>query len=149
MGWVVQRHGELYLAERGWDERHEALAARLVGDFILRLDPERERCWIAERDGARMGSVFLVSHPEREGVARLRMLLVEPKARGFGLGRRLVRECTAFAREAGYHTLTLWTVSELDVARHIYETEGYRLVSEAPYSDLDVELMGQTWDLAL
>jgi GNAT superfamily N-acetyltransferase len=149
MGWVVQRHGELYFAEQGWDEHHEALAARIVSDFILDLDPARERCWIAERDGERLGSIFLIAHPEREGVARLRLLLVEPGARGLGIGRRLVEECTAFARAAGYHTITLWTIRGLDAARPLYEREGYRLVAEEPFHEYDGDLTSQVWELTL
>jgi GNAT superfamily N-acetyltransferase len=151
MGWVVQRHGEYYFEEHGWDERHEALAARLVSDFIFDFDPARDCCWIAERDGMRVGSVFVIRHGEREGVARLRMLFVEPDARGLGIGRRLVEACTAFARGAGYHTLTLWTIKGLDPARRLYEREGYRLVVEEPYDDLgsELDLTAQTWEMTL
>jgi DNA-binding MarR family transcriptional regulator/GNAT superfamily N-acetyltransferase len=149
MGWVVHRQAVLYAQEYGWDERYEALISRIVADFIDRFDPRRERCWIAERDGEIVGSVFLIKHPERAGVGQLRLLYVERSTRGLGIGRRLVHECTQFARQTGYKTITLWTNSVLVSARKIYEAEGYRLVSERPHQSFGHDLVGQTWELEL
>ena len=149
LGWVVQRHGELYHAEYGWGERFEALVARTVVDFVEQLDPARERCWIAERDGERVGCIFVVRHPERDGVAKLRLFLIEPHARGLGLGRRLVQEVTRFARGAGYHAISLWTQQALLAARHLYREEGYRLVHEEPHRLFGSESIAETWELTL
>jgi GNAT superfamily N-acetyltransferase len=149
MGWVVHRQAVLYAQEYGWDETYEALISRIVADFIDRFDPRRERCWIAERDGEIVGSVFLIKHPERAGVAQLRLLYVEQSARGLGIGRRLVHECTQFARQTGHKTITLWTNSVLTSARKIYEAEGYRLVREEPHHSFGHDLLGQTWELEL
>lgn len=152
MGWVIERHGTLYAREYGWDQRFEALVARIVADFIDNFDGAFERCWIAERGGQRLGCVFLVRDTSARNpnkTARLRLLIVDPSARGLGLGRSLVQQCTAFARQAGYKRIVLWTNSVLTSARRLYEAEGYRLLREEPYTAFGKQLVSQDWQLDL
>ena len=147
MGWVIHAHGRLYAEEYGWDERFEALVAGIAKDFVEKLDPSGERCWIAEMDGEAVGSVFVVK--ESKTVAKLRLLLVEPKARGRGLGRRLVEECMAFARARGYRKLVLWTQSNLAAARAIYRKTGFAKVKEERHASFGIKLTGEYWELKL
>ena len=147
MGWVVHRHGVLYAEEYGYDQTFEALVAEIVAKFIQHLDAKRERCWIAEKDGEIVGSVFLVA--ESKTVAKLRLLLVEPSARGLGIGARLVGECVRFARQANYKKIVLWTQSELDAARHIYRKAGFQVLEKKRHNSFGKELVAETWELAL
>lgn len=147
MGWVVHRQGLLYAQEYGYDEHYEALAAEIVAKFIQHQDANRERCWIAEKDGDVSGSVFLVA--ESKTTARLRLLYVEPFARGLGIGSRLVAECVRFARQAGYKKIVLWTQSELDAARHIYKRAGFRVVGKKRHHSFSKDLVAETWELSL
>lgn len=146
-GWAVERHGAIYDAEFGWGPGFEGLVAELFGSFARKHDPERERCWIAELNGERMGCVFVVEREPK--VAQLRCLLVEPKARGHGVGGKLVNACIEFAREAGYERMMLWTNKGLDSARKIYEAVGFKLVEEQPHSEFGPELIGQSWEMKL
>ncbi|MFN8443805.1 MAG: helix-turn-helix domain-containing GNAT family N-acetyltransferase [Caldilineaceae bacterium] len=147
MGWVIHRHGALYAEEYGWDETFEALVAEVAAKFINNFDPKHERCWIAEVDGEIVGSVFVVKLSDE--VAKLRLLYVEPKTRGMGIGARLVDECIHFARRTGYKKMTLWTNNVLLAARHIYEKVGFQLVLEEPYHGFGHALVGETWELEL
>jgi DNA-binding MarR family transcriptional regulator/GNAT superfamily N-acetyltransferase len=145
LGWMVHRHGALYASEYGWGERFEGLVAGVAADFLGGHDPRRERCWIAERDGEVLGSVLLVRRSDR--VAKLRLLLVEPGARGLGIGRRLVEECVAFARRRGYRRIVLWTNARLHAARAIYEKTGFRLVRSEPSAFFGPSEVEQVWQL--
>jgi len=149
MGWVIARNGAIYAQEYGWDQSYEALVARICADFIDRFDPLRERCWIAERNAEPLGCIFCVRHPQQEDTAKLRLLLVEPSARGLGLGKALVNECVQFARSAGYKRMTLWTQSILKAAHHLYEQAGFRLTTQEPHRSFGKDLVSQTWDLEL
>ena len=147
IGWVVQRHGELYAREYGWNEEFEALVADIAAKFVRDLDANRERCWIAERDGVRLGCIFLVVGDKT--TAKLRLLLVEPEARGLGLGKRLIEECIAFARNAGYRRIVLWTQDNLDAARHLYAKAGFRRTAEEAHHSFGKDLVAETWALKL
>jgi DNA-binding MarR family transcriptional regulator/N-acetylglutamate synthase-like GNAT family acetyltransferase len=147
MGWVVERHGVLYAQEYAFDEQFEALVASIVAKFIQHYDPRRERCWIAERDGQRVGCVFLVNASKT--VAKLRLFLVEPEARGGGIGRALVEDCLRFARAAGYRKVRLWTQSNLLAARHLYARAGFSKIAEEPHHSFSQDLVAETWEIRL
>jgi DNA-binding MarR family transcriptional regulator/GNAT superfamily N-acetyltransferase len=149
MGAIVQQEGAGYVEQFGWDHTFEGLAARIVADFLANYDAACERCWIAELNGVHVGHIFLVRHPEQPGTAKLRLLYVDPAARGMGLGARLVDECVRFARSAGYKRITLWTQSILTAAHRIYQAAGFRLVKEDPHHSFGKDLVGQTWELDL
>lgn len=147
MGWITHRQGLLYFQEYGYNEDFEALVATIVGEFVRNFDSKRERCWIAEREGEIVGSVFVVK--KSNSIAKLRLLYVEPSARGLGIGRRLVGECIRFARQAGYKTMTLWTQSHLDSARRIYKAAGFRLAGQKSHHSFGLDLVAETWELDL
>ena len=147
MGWIVHRQAILYAEEYGWDETYEALAAEIVAQFIKNYDPKRERCWIAEKDGVRVGAVFVAKASDE--VVKLRLLHVEAEARGLGIGKRLVDECVRFARQAGYQKMTLWTQSILHAARHLYKQAGFRIVREEQHHSFGKDLTAETWELDL
>ena len=147
MGWVVQSHGAFYASEYGFDSSFEALVAEIAAKFLTSFDASRERCWIAELDGAPVGSVFLVKHSD--DVAKLRLLLVEPAGRGQGLGQKLVGECVAFAKACGYRKITLWTQSILVAARGVYQNAGFKLVASEPHRSFGQSLIGETWEREL
>jgi DNA-binding MarR family transcriptional regulator/GNAT superfamily N-acetyltransferase len=147
MGWIVSRQTILYCEEYGWDGSYEALAADVVAQFIKNYDPSWERAWIAEKDGERVGAVFVAKGSEQ--VAKLRLLHVEPAARGLGIGKRLVEECIRFARQAGYEKITLWTQSILHAARHIYKQSGFQIVHKEPHHGFGKDLTAETWELNL
>jgi DNA-binding MarR family transcriptional regulator/N-acetylglutamate synthase-like GNAT family acetyltransferase len=147
IGWIIHRHAVIYAQEYGWNEQFEGLVAGVAAHFLENHDPERERCWIAEREGQNVGCVFLVAKSKM--VAQLRLLLVEPRSRGLGIGERLVAECVRFARQAGYRKIVLWTNNILTAARRIYEKTGFCLVHEEPHQTFGVKLVGETWELRL
>jgi DNA-binding MarR family transcriptional regulator/N-acetylglutamate synthase-like GNAT family acetyltransferase len=147
MGWIVYRQAVLYAEEYGFDEHYEALAAKIAARFIERLDPKRERCWIAEREGEIVGCVMAVKKTSK--VAQLRLLYVESSARGLGIGKRLVAECVRFARQVGYRKLVLWTQQTLVAARHLYEDAGFRVVHSEPHHSFSKDLVAETWELEL
>ena len=147
MGWVIERHGALYAREYGWNCEFEALVAGIAADFLKNLDPGRERCWIAERDGRRLGCVFLVAG--EGGAAKLRLLLVEPEACGLGLGGRLIAECVRFARAAGYRRIVLWTQANLLPARRLYERAGFTCSARERHRSFGRALTAETWELEL
>jgi GNAT superfamily N-acetyltransferase len=147
MGWVVQRHGEIYAQEYGWNWEFEGLVAGVVSQFVKNFDPKRERCWIAERNGKNVGAIFCFK--KTATIAKLRMLFVDKEARGLGLGSRLVHECIAFARRAGYKKMTLWTESPLTAARRIYAAAGFRIVSREPVRSFGKRMVSEIWELDL
>lgn len=149
IGWIIHRHGILYNQEYGWDERFEALVATIAADFINQYDPKSERCWIAEKEGNPLGCIMLVKDRSGQHTAKLRLLLVEPSARGLGVARALVRQCKAFAEEVGYERIVLWTNQVLEPARRLYASEGYRCVQEEEHETFGVKLMGESWELSL
>jgi DNA-binding MarR family transcriptional regulator/L-amino acid N-acyltransferase YncA len=147
IGWIIHRHGVLYAREYGWDETFEALVAEIAAAFINHFKPGRECCWIAEKNGEIAGSAFVVE--QSKTIAKLRLVYVEPQARGLGIGKRLVHQCMDFARDAGYRRMSLWTNDVLHTARAIYEKAGFRLVKSAPHHSFGKDLIGQHWETKL
>jgi GNAT superfamily N-acetyltransferase len=147
MGWIVSRQGALYAEEYGWTTEYEALAADIVAQFLRHFDPARERCWIAECEGAPVGAVMIVK--QSDAVAQLRLLHVERAARGLGIGKRLVEECVRFSRAVGYQRITLWTQSNLLAARHLYKAAGFSHVARQPHHRFGKDLVAETWEIAL
>jgi GNAT superfamily N-acetyltransferase len=147
IGWVIERHGALYAEEYGWNAQFEALVAEVAAAFLRKHDPACERAWIAERDGEKLGCIFLVRYDDN--TAKLRLLLVEPSARGLGLGKLLVKTCIDFARDVGYTRMILWTNDVLTAARNIYESFGFQLIAEEPNHEFGPPTMAQTWELKL
>jgi len=149
MGWIIERHGAIYHKEYGWNREFEALVAEISGDFLRNLDPPRERCWIAENEGKRVGCVLLMTDPHDESAARLRLLLAEPEARGIGLGRALVAKCVQFAKAAGYKRIVLWTQETLTAARRLYADAGFIVTARWPHHSFGHDLVAETWELTL
>lgn len=149
IGWIIHRHGILYYQEYGWDERFEGLVASIAAEFIKQYDPQAERCWIAEQGGHPIGCIMLVRDRPSQNTAKLRLLLVEPSARGLGVARSLVRQCRTFAEEVGYERIVLWTNQNLTSARRLYSSEGYRCVHEEEHETIGIKLVGETWELDL
>lgn len=149
IGWIIHRHGVLYHQEYGWDERFEGLVANIAAEFIKQYDPQAERSWIAEKDGNPIGCIMLVKDRQSPNTAKLRLLLVEPSARGLGVARALVRQCRTFAEEVGYERIVLWTNQILTSARRLYVSEGYRCVQEEEHEAFGIKLVGESWELSL
>jgi len=149
VGWAIERHGQLYSDEFGWNEEFEALVATLLARFATKHDPAAERFWVAEVDGERVGCVFVVRSEKDKNAAQLRCLLVDPRGRGLGVGRQLVDECIRFSKSAGYRQIILWTNDVLVSARRIYEAAGFSLIEESPHHSFGHDLVGQYWSRAL
>lgn len=149
IGWIIHRHGVLYHQEYGWDERFEALVASIAAEFIDHYDPQAERCWIAEKDGNRIGCIMLIKDRSSHNTAKIRLLLVEPSARGLGVARALVRKCRTFAEAAGYERIVLWTNQVLTSARRLYASEGYCFTQEEEHEAYGMRLVGESWETSL
>jgi DNA-binding MarR family transcriptional regulator/GNAT superfamily N-acetyltransferase len=149
MGWVIERHGAVYHKEYGWNREFEALVAEIAAEFLRNLDPARDRCWIAQRGGDRVGCIFLVRDYQKPSDAKLRLLLVDPQVRGLGLGRTLVAECVRFARDAGYRRVLLWTQENLTAARHLYTEAGFTVIARSRHHSFGRDLVAETWELVL